>query len=200
MKHLSVIIIFCLLIVGCTKNDSSINAGDEPINPDAPAKPLTSKFNYDSILTYVSALGTGYNLSDISSTNVTSEGKATDWAYMYRKVDPATAIESLCYMHSRNDTVQFDSTITRLGPRLEWWAISSKMWINSDVALSIAEKNGGKQFREKNQNYTIRASLGSRVPSMSPWWGVGYSSTIDKNIHFNIRVNALTGVAEAINE
>jgi hypothetical protein len=199
MKHLSVIIFSCLLIVGCAKKDSSVNAGDEPINIDAPAKPLTAKFNYDTIKTYVSAFGTGYNLSGISSTNVTSEGRATDWAYMFRKMDPATNMEALCYMHSRNDSVQCDSVITRLGPRIEGGPISSKMWINSDVALSIAEKNGGKQFREKNQSHTIHASIALLAPYISLGWGVTYSSTIDKTVQLNIRINAVTGSVDFTN-
>jgi hypothetical protein len=199
MKHLSIIIFFCLLIVGCSKNDS-INAGDEPINLDAPAKPLTAKYNHDAIQSYVSTLGTGYNLSYISSSNVTSEGQAKDWSYTYKNIaDTVTFMQRLCYMRSCNDSVRLDSVVTKkftVGDAV----VGNEKWINSDIALSIAEKNDGKQFREKNSNYIISAAVSAGVlPVRNVSWIVTYSSTININIHFSIRLNALTGAVELTN-
>jgi hypothetical protein len=199
MKHLSFIILF-ISMIGCSKNDSSSNTGDEQLNLDAPAKPLTAKYSHDAIQTYVASLGTGYSLSYVSSTDVTSEGLAIEWSFSYKNItDTVTFMQRLCYMRSCNDSVRFDSVVTKKFTVGD--AVISEKWMNSDIALSIAEKNGGKQFREKNPDYIISAGVSAGVlPVRNVIWYVIYSSTVDLNIHFSIRLNAVTGSVEITNQ
>jgi hypothetical protein len=73
--------------------------------------------------------------------------------------------------------------------------------MNSDIALAIAEKNGGKQFREKNPYYTISAGVSAGMLPDSVVhtdWIVTYTSTVDKNVRFFIRLNAVTGSVEML--
>jgi hypothetical protein len=196
MKNLSFVILYCISMIGCSKNDSSINAGDEPLNLDASATPLTAKYKHEAVQAYVSALAKGYWLYTISSKDVTIEGQSKEWSYFYgSNVDTVTHRTEYCFMRSYNDSVQFDSVTT--GSMLVGAAALPQKWANSDVALSIAEKNGGKQFREKNPNYIISAEVSAGwFHVFTTNWYICYSSSVDKNIQFNIRLNAVTGSVE----
>lgn len=196
MKPLTLTVLFCLFLLGCAKHDSSITSTDPQLNLDAPASPLTAKYRHDAIQTQVAGLGSEYQLRWVSSQNVTIAGLSKDWSYVYRgKIVVATFMETLCYMRSCNDTVRYDSVSTARAAM--GIATISQKWMNSDVALSIAEKNGGAEFRKKNQGYVIEASIGEGgcVPNSHPTWFIVYKSlTTDACLRVNI--DATSGVLQ----
>jgi hypothetical protein len=169
------------------------------VNLDAPANPLTAKAQYDALHTYVSGLSQGMILYSVSCKNVTSEGLGKEWSYLYGStIDTVTYMQKLCYMRSCNDTVKFDSSRTQRF--MVGVASLPEKWMNSDAALTIAEKNGGRQFREKNQNFVISAAIGRGVVlDPSTYWMISYRSAADKNIQFYIHINAVTGSVKLTN-
>jgi len=70
--------------------------------------------------------------------------------------------------------------------------IQESYWkISSQEALKIAEKNGGKTFRAKNQNIKISLLLNQAQPKNWLWWQVEYKSDNEK---LTIRINPANGL------
>ena len=69
-------------------------------------------------------------------------------------------------------------------------SIITKSWIDSDIVLKIAERNGGSNFRSKNPNYEITATLSEAcVPNSFPVWYISYIA--DERLL--IKINATDG-------
>lgn len=67
--------------------------------------------------------------------------------------------------------------------------INSTYWkINFIKALQLAETNGGKTFREANQNTEVVATLGHGLPKSWLWWQIDYKSA-DTGEKLIIKVN-----------
>ena len=119
-------------------------------------------------------------LTDIKSTHVDSTGKSDYWIFQH---DSLTIYISHDSMHAEpSDYYNY------IG-----WAPLKDGWINSDKAVSIAESNGGKEFRKNNPNAKISAQLYGDTSVSFPVWRIVYSSEDSVKKRIRISLNALDG-------
>ncbi len=102
----------------------------------------------------------------IQSNDVDSIGFSNSWEYAYWGHD-STGWHMFTYIINCDTTFLVDSTAQLCCIR----SIETS-WIDSDSAAIFAEQNGGKQFRQSYDNYTISALM--FVPSGSPQYGPAY--------------------------
>jgi hypothetical protein len=77
-----------------------------------------------------------------------------------------------------------------LGPGL--LPIDFKYWkLNYASALQLAEKEGGKDFREKNLNWTIELNLKRGEPKNWLWWIVEYKTEEGESL--SVQINPYSG-------
>ena len=190
MKALLITFILCLSFAACNQNDSSTNTAIEGDNH------ITSNFKFKQIDAYAKNEDNTLRLKFISSDNVSYDGCSNSWSYKYSKVLDSPAYYSKSYyLSSFYDSICCDSIVTEKSTVGD--AYISKSWINSDIALKIAESKGGREFREKNPAYNIDASLGEAVvPNSYPVWNIRYTSSASSSINLVVRINAVTGSAE----
>jgi hypothetical protein len=149
---------------------------------------ITAAFKFASVDSLAQSYGQGLRLSSIRSSDVNTNGTSAIWQYEYLASAPFT----YCF-HSTFESVDFDSTSpARLGV-----TFISHGWFNSDVALNIAEKNGGSDFRSQNPRFSITAILAQPlVPNARTYWYITYRSS-DNPSQVNLAIDAVTGtVAE----
>ncbi len=145
---------------------------------------VTANFYYhkaDSIAH--SLLAEPYFLIILRSDSVDSNGKSEYWQYTFQDNDQCIT------MHFTTDSVSYET-----GPP---WTGSSQIdneWINSDSALAIAEKDGGKEFRASFPEHTIEANLGKDSALGKSEWEIVYESTAFSNVELTYFINALTGL------
>jgi hypothetical protein len=90
-------------------------------------------------------------LAIVASTDVDTAGRSTLWSYVYFSLDSGREYD----LHIASGTIIFDSACSiRIGV-----GILNDQWIDSDSALSIAERSGGADIRTGYPTCTITASL-----------------------------------------
>ncbi len=190
MKNIIAILILSLLILGCSKDS---NTTDNNINDiSGNDKPNTAHFNFATVEKQANTLDSNSRLKSIYAENVKIDGTADSWIFKYSSVNIGINTSKYFYFRSFDKTVKCDSIIERETTVGD--AYISETWFNSDKAISIAENNGGKNFREENPDNAISASLSqAAIYNASPTWYIQYSSKINKEKHFRIRVNAVNG-------
>ena len=179
-------IMYCLvgiLFLGCSHN--SVGPGPNP-------SPNTAKYKLADVNSLAESHGSGLRLMIVSSDQVNIDGTSDQWQYVY--ADTASP-HSTYWFHANASGVVFDSTTgTLIGP-----AIIYQNWFNSDSALTIAEQNGGSQFRAQNPHYTLAASLGEPiVPNPKPYWHVTYQSTDNQSHILELSIDAMSGQATPV--
>ena len=176
-------IMFCCLVIlwfGCSHN----SVGPNP-NPVA----NTAKYKLADVNSLAESYGKGLRLVIVMSHQVNNDGTSDKWQYVYTD----TAMPHATYwFHADADGAVFDSTTAALiGSGIIYQA-----WFNSDSALTIADQNGGSQFRTQNPHYTIIASVGEPVvPNPKAYWHVTYQSTDNQSKILELSIDAITGEA-----
>jgi hypothetical protein len=161
--------IFFLLLHSCSVND--------PESDDF----ITALSKLETVESIVSEQSQGLILKSIFNKDVHYSGKAERWAYKYSSGGIAVDY----YYHATANEVAFDSTST-------WTLIGEGLivdqYFDSNVAMKIAEENGGKEFREDNLDYRIEISLVEpMVQDPNVMWFVKYiSSKNNKILHLGI--------------
>jgi hypothetical protein len=147
---------------------------------------ITAAYNLSAIESLVSTNYHGLLLLAIRSDDVDYDGYAKKWCFVYSSA--GIAVDYIFY--STYDGVGFNSTTSKI----IGISFISQSWFNSDKALKIAEENGGRDFRMKNPDYSIKASLSKPgVPNSTPFWYVTYRSKSDKTKSLMLGINAKTG-------
>ena len=178
MRSLTFLSILGIILIGCSHST-------EP--------PLTVPVTAAAGLTDVNLLAQSYNkglrFMSVMSNNVNLDGLSVTWQYTYYYPD-TTIPPKLYWFHANSIGVAFDSTsLMGVGS-----AVITHTWFNSDLAMHIAEQNGGSQFRSNNPNYVIAASVGEPVvPNPTTYWNIGYYSNNDKTKFLLLRIDANTG-------
>lgn len=179
MKIKIIILISFLLFAGCDKN--SIN--DAFIDGDR----ITAAYNLSAVESLASEYSQGLKLLSINGESVEYDGFARKWCFRY--TSGGIAVDY--YFHTTSKEVIFDSTSTFMNIGSTF--ISHK-WFNSNEALKVAEKNGGKDFRMKNPTYIIEASLGEPlVPNSTTFWYITYRSKLDNTKSLLLGIDSNTG-------
>jgi len=125
-------------------------------------------------------------LISIKSDSVLIDGTSLSWLYHYGTFTGNN--DTNYYFHTTIDSVVYDSlnTLVLLGA-----TYIKSSWINSDSALTIAESQGGMEFRNDNPNYKITASLGEPlVPNSTPRWYIHYISIDNPSEKIFINIDA----------
>ena len=180
LKTSTIICLLGIFCVGCNRN--SVEPGTNP----APA-PNTAIYKLDDVDLLASSYGKGLRLMSVWSQDVNPDGMSGTWNYIYSdNLFPPTSY----LFHSTSSTVKFDNTRpTGVGA-----GFISHHWCNSDLALFIAEQNGGIQFRNQNPHYRIIASVGIPVvPNPKTFWYINYQS-IDNSNSLILDIDANSGV------
>jgi hypothetical protein len=167
-----------IIIGGC--NRDSVN------DPLIEGNRLTASYNLDNVESLAEQYSEGLRLMSIGSEDVDYNGYANKWYFRFSSAGIAVDY----YFHTTAKEVKYDSTSTRL---IGSGFISNK-WFDSDEALKIAEKNGGKDFRNKNSQYIIEASLGEPVaPNPITIWYITYRSKTDDAKSLSLAIDANSG-------
>jgi hypothetical protein len=165
MKVKTIIVTILLCLYGCDKESVNQALID--------GERITAAYNLSAVESLASTYSKGLLLLSIRSDNVEYDGFAQKWCFRYSSGGIAVDY----YFHTTSTNVIFDSTSILMYVGLTF--ISHK-WCNSDEALRIAENNGGKDFRMKNSEYSIEASLGEPlVPNSTTLWYITYRSKLD---------------------
>jgi hypothetical protein len=183
MKMYNIVVVFFLFLISCESTTENIIESENHI---------TASYRYDEIEKYAKSLDSSLRLKSVSSNNLNYDGTSSSWSYKYSKVLDSAFTSQYYYFSSFYGSIALDSVVNRettIGD-----AFISKSWLNSNDAMRIAEKNGGKQFRTSNSNYYITASLGEAVvPNSNPFWYIKYTLYGDKNNYVVFNINAVTG-------
>jgi hypothetical protein len=185
MRRSSVPVIACVLFLGC--NDDSVN--QVPFEGEGK---ITAAYKMAAVSTLANSYGKGLRLISVSSEGVGPDGTSPIWRYEYVETPPPTPPPPATYcFHSTYSMVAFDSNSTsKVGS-----AIITHTWFDSNVALTIAEDIGGRQFRAQNPNSTITAGLGEPVvPYPTTYWWITYHAKEDKSKSLTLGIDANTGL------
>jgi uncharacterized protein YfiM (DUF2279 family) len=173
----SLLLILAMFRIAC--DQGSIN--QVPVERD---HAITAAFRFMSVDSLAQSKGKGLRLTTIRSLDVNFDGTSSTWQYEYFGSTPS----AYCF-HSTYRSVAFDST----SPARDGVAIITHTWFNSDVALSIAERNGGSDFRSRNPGFSIMASLAQPlVPNAGTYWYITYRS-VNNQSRVDLAVDAVTG-------
>lgn len=177
----------CVLCMGCngSTNEAPVEAEGE----------ITAAYRIADVNSLTRAVNKGLLLMNVWSEEVNPDGTSERWCYEYVATTLSTLPEPTYYFHATYSTVEFDSNSTLKCCE----GIISHKWINSSVALYIAEKNGGSQFRSQNPHYTIRAGVGEPVvPDPKTYWYITYRSKEDRTklLSLTIDANSIASVSK----
>jgi hypothetical protein len=190
MKTIIIIFIFGFSFISCNKNESPTDNNYEGVNH------ITAIFKFNEIKSYAQSEDSVLRLKNIVSDDVNYDGYSNSWSYKYSKhIDSNFVTSKHYYLSSFYDSIHCDSIVVRESTVGD--AFISQSWLNSDIALEIAESNGGREFRKNNSSYNISASLSEAVvPNAKPIWNIRYTSKINESISLYIRINAVSGTIE----
>ncbi len=182
MKPFLLFISLAVLLISCDNKTESIN---DPILIGSQDGVLAS-FGLSDIEDFINGIDSAKQLLSIHSSDVGSNGISKNWIYKFRSSN-ISKLYSISY-ELQGDCISIGidtSENNQVGG-----SIITKSWIDSDLALEIAEKNGGGQFRNENSDYKISVSLSEAVvPNSFPVWYIYYIS--NENLVFWI--NATNG-------
>jgi hypothetical protein len=160
LKSIVFTCVLCIVLFGCK----------QPPEPSS-LVPLTAAAKFTVVNSLAMAYKQGIALAMVTGNDVSIDGLSDNWGYLY--VDTTTtALPRRYYFHANSNGVGFDSS-TSMHEGL--WVITLS-WFDSDSAVSIADNNGGSQFKNNNPNYTISAMLAGAVyPKTATDWYISYS-------------------------
>lgn len=115
---------------------------------------ITAKYNLHVVDSLVYTISPNAKLRLLMSDSVFVDGTSLNWNYQY---DHNTdGHDTSYYVHSSSDSVVYDSLNQTLIPGIMY---IDSVWIDSDSALVLAEKKGGKDFRINHEKVKISACL-----------------------------------------
>lgn len=178
MRTINIIIpVFAFLLIACDQG-SIIRA---PLERE---QAITAAFKFPAVDSLARSYSIGLRLLTIHSSDVNFDGTSATWSYEYLATNPSV----YCF-HSTFHAVVFDS----VSPLRTGVAIISHSWFNTDVALDIAEANGGSDFRSHNPDYCVTAFLTQPlVPNANTYWYITYRSRKDQS-RANLQIDAISG-------
>jgi hypothetical protein len=187
MKKLNVIIIlfiFCLIGFSCTKDTSADVLVEQ-------SGRITASYKMEAVNTLANQSAETLRLISVCSENVNIDGTSSTWTYKYMPSTSASPQKVYQFFTSYNGIESSENELSGM------WVGASTIqhsWSNSNVALDIAEKNGGSQFRTKNPSYTIEASVGEPlVPNSTTYWYITYRSSENSSTNLMLIIDANTG-------
>jgi hypothetical protein len=186
MKKLSIIIVLCIICFGCRYNLLDIIPGNSEGG-------ITAAYKMGEVDVLAKSYKQELKLISVISENVNPDGTSTKWIYRYVATTPSE-LGKTYYFHATYYEVAFDSISGPIfGP-----AVITQTWFNSDKALSIAERNGGSQFRKQNLHYTIEADMGEPgIPNSTTYWWITYREAGNRNNYLMLSIDANTGIVTA---
>jgi hypothetical protein len=180
MKNAWMVLIVCFLYQGCNNDsiDQAVIEGEGRI---------TAAYRYAEIQSLALSYEAGSRFFGIGSDEVNYDGTAAKWSYYFLAGGTPPTLN--CF-NATYDGVAFDSnTALNPGPRN-----ISHNWVNSDMALLVAEQNGGREFRNGTPNFTISASLGEPlVPDAKTCWYITYRSKENGSRYLSLTIDASDG-------
>jgi hypothetical protein len=178
MKSFFVVISLCLFLVSCKNGEESIV--EIPIEGDGH---IYASSGYQQVESFAKSFDSSVKIMAVRSQDVNIGGSSKSWTYEFVSTD-----KMILYLFTRTfDSIGLDSTTEMKTGN----SVISNTWINSNVALSAAENNGGKAFRNKHTNCQISASLSEPlIPNSAPLWYIKYSSSTE---YLYVVINAITG-------
>ncbi len=183
MKPFLIFISLAVLLISCADKTESIN---EPILIGSQDGVLAS-FGLSDIEDFINGIDSASRLLRISSEEINTEGASYMWNYEFVSTDTKNIYLIIYEIGGDCIAIGIDTTENDQ----DGASIITKSWIDSDLALDIAESNGGNNFRTENSNYQISILLSEAVvPNSFPIWSVRYYY-LDKSLTF--RINASNG-------
>lgn len=180
MKIKTLILASLIFITGCDKH--SVN------DPVIQGNKISAAYNWDAVESLAASYSPGLVLKSIRSEGLNYMGYADKWSFQFSSGGIAVDY----YFHTTLNEVKYDSTSGNL--MTVGAAFISHKWFNSNEALHIAEKNGGKEFRDKYPDHFIGAKLGEPlVPNSSTYWYVHYRKKFDTEKMLMLTIDAGTG-------
>ena len=157
-------------------------------NPTAELKAFTSDHWLTEAANNAKEIHEEAKIRKIYSDDISTDGKSTTWNYKFMWDDLQSNYHEYLYFHNEQTYVLFDSSSI-----IDDCCIMniSEEWFDSDSAISYAELEGGKSFREENPDYTIYASVYQALtPTSYPCWDVVYQSKADNSKMFSLYFDA----------
>jgi hypothetical protein len=180
MKVLKLIFIFIIFYLSCQKNTNPLSL---PLNE---GERITTAYNLSGVESLAKSYSNEIRLSYIRCDNIDYDGYAKKWCFVY-----SSGIKSHYYFHSTYYGAEFDSISTELQDHMSYIV---HPWFNSNLALNIAEINGGKNFRTQNPQYTIKAFVVEpSVFNPTTYWYITYRSKLDTKKYLILTINANSG-------
>lgn len=187
MKPYITIICISFLLISCRDRDYSVFEFPVENHGKFPDKVQTGQYSafygYQQVESYAKSLDKNIELVKVSSSqNVNIDGSSPSWEYIF-----FSAGKMFFYFFEYNGNVIQLTKTSESGiftPRIP---IIRGTWVNSNIALNTAEKNGGKTFRRDYPGCQISAML---FESLIPTWFITYSSPTEA---LYITINAFTG-------
>ena len=177
--------LFLSLLLSChTKNDLMPTSTTEEFNKIT----ANLKFNEITNLANPENKPNGLMIESLISSDVNLEGKSLKWIYCFT----SGGIAVKYYYSATYKSVTYDSVskVHKFPPT----QLISHEWINSSIALSVAENNGGKLFRANNAGYIIEAKLEESLGYNNPtYWYITYYSIVESSIKLSFIIDATTG-------
>jgi hypothetical protein len=129
-------------------------------------------------------------LALVTCSGMDTTGKSDIWSYLYLSVDSLKEY----HVHAQNNQVIFDSSYKmRVGI-----GVLVGPWINSDSALTDAERNGGTNIRRQFPTCTLMASLMSYdIPPFLCVWRIDYKYSYSMQ---TIVINANDGTVVSVDD
>jgi hypothetical protein len=163
------IIISAILILSCTEIFAQGN---------------TANYYIPQIDSIALSLGSTVRMLFINSDTISTDGTSYSWRYEAIDWTPERWINY--FFHTKGNSVVYDSLNTL---RVAGLFVIYIPWVDSDSAMAMADRQGGKSFRNNNPNYKIKASLYMlSFPPFIPIWTFSYFSfdNAANNITLNI--------------
>jgi hypothetical protein len=157
---------------------------------DLYSQSITAKYNKLIVDSLMQIINPNVKLLMIKSDSVLINGTSLSWKYQYSIFSEGS--DTNYFFHTTKDSVFYDSLNNLI---LEGPTYIRKQWIDSDSALTLAESQGGIEFRNTHPNYKITASLGEPlVPNSTPRWYIYYISINNPSDKIFINLDATDSV------
>lgn len=156
--------------------------------PEAPeAKNQPAGFYYEKADSIARTIFPAPDLAIIESDTVDTLGRAAYWDYHYY----GDVHRAKIYLAA--DSASWDSTLFCHTGSSILWPQGRNYWFDSDSAMALAEKNGGRAFRSACPDYSITCELGHDSAAPFNEWFITYRSISKPARCFYISMNARTG-------
>jgi hypothetical protein len=151
-------------------------------------KGITAAYKMAAIDSLVKLCGSGLMLYAVSSLEVTPAGTSSVWYYDYLQT-----------RMPRYPAYRFHATYNAVGflgiqEMLVGLGVTLHNWMDSDIALALAEDNGGRDYRSKNPDCTITPFLTeSEGGGAITYWAISYHASNPDIPGLRLVINGLTG-------